>query len=119
MNLALLAALLGLATGVVVSAVNLLYLVWTRPYRQAHSFLAIGFGYILLYGSYLGALLLVLRTCGYLHIASRSSDWYFALCGLALGAACGTFVAVRGETKWRKSGRFDDRSLLAKNRKHM
>jgi hypothetical protein len=52
-----------------------------------------------------------------LAIARHSSQRDATVYAYTAGLACGVFVAVRGEARWRKSVGLDDKSLLLKQQK--
>ncbi len=117
MAFTLILILSGAGLGGLVSGLMAWYLVVTRSYRRVRNPLAIGFGYFFFMGSSVGSLLLMIKGLEWLAVAPHSSQRDATVYAYTVGLACGVFMAVRGEARWRKSVGLDDKSLLLKQQK--
>jgi hypothetical protein len=112
------AILLGLALGSAAGVILGLFLLLTRAARQVRNLAVIGAGYVVIGISAIGSVLLLLAISDRLSIGRHSSQHYAALYAYAISYACGGVLAVRGEIRWRRLVRLDDKSLMSEqNRK--
>jgi hypothetical protein len=117
MALTLILVSFGAGLGGLASGSMAWYLVITRSYRRVRNPLAIGFGYIFSMGSSVGSLLLMIEGLEWLGVPRHSSQRDATVYAYAVGLACGVFIAVRGEARWRRSVGLDDKSLMLKEQK--
>lgn len=105
------------ALGWVVSGLFACYLVATRSWRKAGNRLVIGFGYILFLTSLWGSLLLLIRVMARLDAARQFSPRDAAAYAYAASFACGVFLVLRAEIRWRKSVGLGDARLISRQEK--
>jgi hypothetical protein len=99
----LIACVAGLFVGVLFYSI-IGWLLWvTRPYRKARNPVVLGLLYLLSPAIAIGSLLLLRQLDKSLGIAPRSTFYYPGLYSYVAGITTVAAIAIRAESRWRKS----------------
>jgi hypothetical protein len=99
----LIACLAGLFVGVLFYG-TMGWLLWfTRPYRKARNPFVLGLLLLLLPTIAIGSLLFLRQLDKSLGITPRSTFYYPGMYSYALGVCTAAVIAIRAESRWRKS----------------
>ncbi len=117
MKIQLIGIIAGLVFGVSWTALVAAYLFYTRSSRMANNQYVIRLGQLLVGGLSIGSLLLLLRLGEQIGFVIRTHPYYMSLYTFVLSSGCAMFLAVRAETRWRKSSGLDQTTTASHNTK--